>query len=179
MKKEEEKFLLEIARKSIEDSMQKNVEPVSDYVKEKSGVFVTLTKDGELRGCIGHIEPIMPMYEAVIECAYSAAYRDPRFPPVTEEEFKEIHMEISILTPPVNLDYKDGDDLLNKLSNEDGVIIRKGMAQSTFLPQVWEQLPEKEEFLGHLCMKAGLAPDEWKDGKLEVQIYHVVKFEEG
>lgn len=174
----EKKFLLELARKSIEDSRQKNIKPISEKLKEKSGVFVTLTEDGELRGCIGHIVPIMSMYEAVIDNAYSAAFRDPRFPPVTEHEFKKLHIEISILTPPRKLEYSDAKDLLKKLTHDDGVIISKSFYQATFLPQVWEELPDKEEFLSHLCAKAGLSPDEWKNGKLDVQIYNVEKFEE-
>ncbi len=178
LNKEEKEFLLRLARDTIKDAKQKNITPISDNVTEKRGVFVTLTIDGELRGCIGHIMPIMPMYESIIECAHSAAYQDPRFSPVSEEEKDKLHIEISILTVPKKLEYKDGEDLLKKLTNKDGIVLKKGYNTATFLPQVWEQLPEKEEFLSHLCMKAGLRSNEWEEGDIDIEIYHVEKFEE-
>lgn len=177
MKQDEKKLLLELARKSIKKE-EINVDDIPESLKEKKAVFVTLTIDNQLRGCIGHIFASAPLYQAVIDCAHSSAYSDPRFPPVSEEEINKLKIEISILTNPEKLEYKDKDDLLNKLTHEHGVIIKKGMHSSTFLPSVWEQLPKKEDFLGHLCMKAGLAADEWESGSLEVETYKVEKFEE-
>ncbi|MCB9359107.1 AmmeMemoRadiSam system protein A [Candidatus Woesearchaeota archaeon] len=174
----EKRYLLELARKSIIESKLDNLSPPSDALEEKRGVFVTLDIDGELRGCIGFIEPIMAIYEAVNDCAYSAAYRDPRFPPVDEDEIKKLHIEISILTKPEPLEYKEVNNLLGKLKGDEGVILKKGPIHATFLPQVWEQLPDKEEFLSHLCLKASLDADEWKKGNLNFETYHVVKFEE-
>jgi uncharacterized protein len=179
MNKNEKEHLLNLARKAIVNPSLKNDTPISDALKEKRGVFVTLTKKGELRGCIGYIIPIKECYKAVIECAQNAAYQDPRFPPVSKDEINSLHIEISILTIPKKLEYKNAKDLLNKLKpNKDGVIIKKGYAHATFLPQVWEQLPDKKEFLGHLCMKAGLSYDEWNKVNLDVEIYNVEKFEE-
>lgn len=185
MNEDEKKFLLSLARKTIEKRKKsgilapEEIEKFSSELKEKRGCFVTLNKNNNLRGCIGYILPIMPLYQAVIDNAYSAAYSDPRFSPVSENEIKDIHIEISVLTVPEKLDYKDGNDLLNKLiPDQDGLIIKKGFYSSTFLPQVWEQLPDKKDFLAHLCMKAGLSPDEWQNGKLEVETYKAEAFEE-
>ena len=178
MDEKNKKFLLELARKTIKGEDLKNIKPESDELKKKQGIFVTLTEDGELRGCIGHIVSMYPIYEGIMHCAKSAAFEDPRFQPVSKDEIDKLHIEISILTEPKKLEYKDGDDLLKKLNKEDGVILKKSFFSATFLPQVWEQLPKKEEFLGHLCMKAGLPTDEWKKGDVEIEIYHVEKFEE-
>jgi len=154
-------------------------EGIPPSLKEKRGTFVTITIDGQLRGCIGHILPVTSIIEGVKENAINAAFRDPRFPPLSRDEFDRIKIEVSVLTFPVPLQYKDAQDLLNKLRpNVDGVIIKKGFHQATFLPQVWEQLPEKKEFLTHLCLKAGLEPDAWKQGSLEVQTYQVQAFHE-
>ncbi len=180
---ESKNLLLRIARQSLEASVRGNkFERLqeADYpaeVKEKKGCFVTLTIGGNLRGCIGYIEPIKPLYQAVIENAENAALRDPRFPKVTADELKKIKIEISVLTKPEPLSYKDPDDLLNKLvAGRDGVILRKGMHQSTYLPQVWEQLPDKVEFLEQLSLKGGMPRDGWKTA--EVLTYRAIHFEE-
>jgi len=181
----DKKFLLDVARKTIISRSKKiglsenEIEQLAPYLKEKKGCFVTLTIEKQLRGCIGYILPVVPLYKAVIENAYNAAYGDPRFTPLGENEFDKIKIEISVLSVPKKLQYSDKDDLLKKLkAGEDGVIIKKGYYSSTFLPQVWEQLPDKKSFLMHLCMKAGLSPDEWKTGDLEVDIYKSEAFEE-
>ena len=176
--KKEQEFLLKLARDTI-NNYPNNTEPdpskLSNTLKEKRGVFVTLEINGQLRGCIGTIQPIMPLYKAVIQNAISAAYSDPRFPPVTKEEATKLTIEISILTVPVKLNYTDAADLLKKLNHDLGIIIKKGMYSATFLPQVWEDLPDKEQFLTHLCLKAGLSGEAWKDN-LEVYTYKVEKF---
>jgi len=172
--------LLDIARKSLVACVTKK-EMVSvdvpDILKENRGCFVTLTINNALRGCIGYIEPIMPLYKAVIENARNAALSDPRFDPVMVSELDKICIEVSVLTVPVPLDVNDADDLLKKLRPQiDGVILSYHGAQSTFLPQVWEQLPDKIQFLQHLSMKAGLPSDGWK--KASFKIYQAEHFKE-
>jgi AMMECR1 domain-containing protein len=109
----------------------------------------------------------------------NAAFHDPRFAPLSTAELDQVQIEISILSEPQPLKYRDGDDLINKLRPHiDGVIIRKDPASATFLPQVWEQLPRPQDFLAHLCMKAGLAGDSWQNPELEVSTYQVQYFEE-
>lgn len=173
-------ILLDIARKSLVACVTKkdmaSVE-IPDMLKENRGCFVTLTINNSLRGCIGYIEPIMPLYKAVIENARNAALSDPRFDPVAISELDSICIEVSVLTVPVPLAYNDPDDLLKKLRPQiDGVILSHHGAQSTFLPQVWEQLPDKIQFLQHLSMKAGLPADSWK--KASYKIYQAEHFKE-
>jgi len=182
---EEGNFLLNLARETIKTELDKKKIPpiewenISDTFKENLGTFVTLTIGGNLRGCIGHIIPRETLVEGIKENAINAAFRDPRFPPLSKIEFEKIEIEVSILTYPEEILYKDANDLLNKLRPEiDGVIIKKGFYEATFLPQVWEQLPRKEEFLSHLCMKAGLPANSWKNEKLHVSTYQVQAFEE-
>lgn len=182
---DEGKYLLSVARKTIAQRLsgQKDPEPSdadpSAKFLEQRGTFVTLTTGGNLRGCIGHIIPQESLIEGIRVNSINAAFKDPRFPALTKEEWERVKVEISILTDPKPLSYSDADDLLKKLRPEiDGVIIRQGYHQSTFLPQVWEQLPGKEDFLSHLCQKAGLGADAWKKGDLEVSTYQVQAFEE-
>jgi AmmeMemoRadiSam system protein A len=140
---------------------------------------VTLTENGELRGCIGHILPQEALYQAVVDNARNAATRDPRFQPVRANELNKIKIEISVLTEPQALNFNSPVDLLNKLEpGEDGVVLRIGPSGATFLPQVWEQLPDKVEFLNHLAQKAGCAPDDWRGSNVSVSIYHVEAFAE-
>jgi len=148
-------------------------------LQEERGTFVTLTKHGMLRGCIGNILPQGSIIESVKRNALNAAFRDFRFPPLTHDELHDIHIEVSILTLPKRLEYLSADDLIHKLKpGVHGVIIKEGMASATFLPQVWEQLPSPEEFLTRLCLKAGLPGNEWKTGRLEVETYEVQYFDE-
>ncbi|MGB3649047.1 MAG: AmmeMemoRadiSam system protein A [Desulfobulbales bacterium] len=147
--------------------------------QEQRGTFVTLKIRNQLRGCMGCLTPSETILEGIRRNAINAAFNDPRFPALAGPELEQAEIEISILTNPQKLDYADGNDLLNKLRrNIDGVIIGQGMARATFLPQVWEQLPRTEDFLAHLCRKAGLSPDEWQRGELEVSIYQVQYFHE-
>ena len=152
---------------------------ISPGLLEPGGTFVTLKKDGRLRGCIGCIVTSEPTIEGVRRNAVNAAFEDPRFPPLRKEELDGVHIEVSTLTSPKSLEYTGGRDLLEKLRpGIDGVIIRKGGCQATFLPQVWEQLPDGESFLSQLCLKAGLPADAWMEWDLEVSIYQVQAFEE-
>ena len=143
------------------------------------GTFVTLKIRGQLRGCIGNLTPEGSVLEGVKRNAVNAAFHDPRFSSISAAELDRTQIEVSILTEPLPLAYRDSQDLIQKLRvNVDGVIIRKGHASATFLPQVWEQLPRPEDFLNHLCMKAGLPADAWKHSELEVLTYQVQYFEE-
>lgn len=174
--------LFELARTAIIKKSQ-NIDvskySISNPLLEKRGCFVTLNLNNELRGCIGYIMPVKSLYQAVIDNAFNAAYQDPRFMPVSEKEIKNLKIEISILTVPEKMNYSSKDELLNKLiPNKDGVIINKNGRSATFLPQVWEQLPAKEQFLEHLCQKAGLSSNTWKDGDMEVLIYKAFVFHE-
>jgi len=174
-------FLLKLARQNLEAAVNGRPPVVpSDtpaVTKEFRGCFVTLTKNGRLRGCIGYLEGRVPLYEAVIENAKNAALKDPRFPHVGPAELADIKVEVSVLTKPVALDYKDPQDLLAKLvPGEDGIILSKGHLQSTFLPQVWEELPDKIDFLEHLSVKGGMPPDGWKTA--DVKRYRAIHFQE-
>ncbi len=182
---EEGKHLVETARKTIQKALfnpkDQNEQDSSSSPKfqERRGTFVTLTINGALRGCIGHIIAQESLIEGVKVNAMNAAFRDPRFRPLNRNEFEKIKVEVSILTEPKPLPYTDSNDLLAKLRpGTDGLIIRQGYHQATFLPQVWEQLPGKKDFLTHLCLKAGLAGDVWVYDKLEVHTYQVQAFEE-
>ena len=178
-------YLLSVARKTIEEELFNKSEiklpdtDLSPKFSEKRGTFVTLTKDEALRGCIGHIIPQETLLEGVKVNAINAAFKDPRFNPLSKAEWNRIKIEVSILTEPERLDYLDSADLLAKLrTGIDGVILKKGFNQATFLPQVWDQLPDKREFLAHLCIKAGLDGNEWKKGELVVFTYQAQAFEE-
>jgi AmmeMemoRadiSam system protein A len=143
------------------------------------GTFVTLKCRGQLRGCIGSLLGTTSIVEGVRENALNAAFSDPRFPPLAAEEFGAVKVEVSVLTEPQPLDYTDAADLLAKLRpGIDGLIIRQGGCCATFLPQVWEQLPDPRQFLDHLCLKACLPMDSWQRGKLTVMTYQVQYFEE-
>jgi uncharacterized protein len=126
-------------------------------LSEERAVFVTLNAQGNLRGCIGSLLPHRSLLEEVIANAKAAAFRDPRFAPLSMEEFETIDIELSLLSLPYELEYSDVDDLKHKIRpGIDGVILRLGDHQATFLPSVWEQLPSFELFFEHLCHKAGL-----------------------
>jgi AmmeMemoRadiSam system protein A len=182
---EEGRHLLVSARKAIECQLfdrKGDLDSSADLPAkflERRGTFVTLTIHGNLRGCIGHIVPQESLIEGIRVNAINAAFRDPRFRPLSRKEWEDVKIEVSILTEPKPLPYTDSNDLLRRLRpGTDGLIIKKGYCEATFLPQVWEQLPKKQEFLRHLCLKAGLEGDAWKDGDLEVSTYQVQAFEE-
>lgn len=178
------KALLKLARSAIENALVENAhikrpEEYGPALKERRGCFVTLHKRGCLRGCIGTIEPVMSLMEGVEENALNAAFKDPRFPSLKKEELWNLHIEVSVLTVPEELSFKDGEDLKEKLKpGIHGVILSKGWKKSTFLPQVWKQLPEVEAFLSNLCMKAGMDADCWKDEDIRVQTYEAEYFSE-
>lgn len=188
MTPEEREFLLTLARETIERAARvpsHEAEPVLDAppterLKEPGASFVTLhTQTGALRGCIGSLIARRSLIDDVHANAIAAAFHDPRFPAVTPVELPNIVIEVSVLSHPEPLDYNGYEDLLEKLRpNVDGVVLRKGMHRATFLPQVWEQLPDPTTFLSHLCQKAGLSPNAWQAGDLEISTYQVEEFEE-
>lgn len=182
---EEKQTLLRLARQALEAGVRGQPLPPLDptaltpALRAQGASFVTLTVRGELRGCIGALEPRQPLAEDVREHAVAAALEDYRFPPVREAELPEISIEVSRLTLPQPLDYRDADDLLEKLRpGVDGVILRDGFRRATFLPQVWEKIPDKADFLSNLCYKMGVAPDTWRKKRLEVLVYQVEEFHE-
>ena len=179
MDEKNKKFLLNLAKKAIESKIKDvelNVGDVPKELQEIGCCFITLNKDNNLRGCIGHLEAFEPLYQSVIHNALGAAFEDPRFPALSAEELKDVKIEISVLSPSKKVSFSSEEDLLNKLSSKEGVILKKGDFHSTFLPQVWEDLPDKKEFLENLSMKAGLPPDAWKSA--DIFVYSVLKFEE-
>ena len=182
---EEKQSLLKLARASLEAGVRRKplpaikAESLTPLLQAQGASFVTLTMSGNLRGCIGALEPYQPLAEDVREHAVAAALEDYRFPPVQEDELPKIAIEISRLTLPVVLEYATPDDLISKLRpGVDGVILRDGFRRATFLPQVWEKIPDKAEFLANLCYKMGAPPDTWKRKHLEVLIYQVEEFHE-
>jgi uncharacterized protein len=179
------KQLLSLSRQSIELAVSRQILPdlehdsYAEILWQDGASFVTLTENGMLRGCIGALEAYQPLVEDVREHAIAAALQDYRFPHVRPEEVEHIHIEISRLTPTEKLDYENPDDLLAKLNpGVDGVVLRDGSLRSTFLPQVWETLPDKVDFLNHLCQKMGAPAGLWRKKKLLISIYHVEEFEE-
>jgi uncharacterized protein len=182
---EEKQFLLKLARKALEDAvLGRTLEPLemeldSPCLDQLGATFVTLRRKGELRGCIGALEAYQSLAEDVREHAMAAALQDYRFTPVSPEEIGDITIEISRLTPPQLLDYRDCEDLVRRLSSKnDGVVLKDSGRRATFLPQVWEKLPEPALFLNNLCLKMGLPPDNWRRKKMEVWVYQVEEFKE-
>lgn len=174
-------YLLNLARTSIESQLSFTKTPKPEYkepiYKTKAGVFVTLTIKGHLRGCIGTIEARDTIENSVISNAINAAFFDPRFEKLSREELKQTKIEISILSEPTNLTYTTPEDLLKKL-NKQGIILSLNKNKALFLPQVWEDLPKKEDFLSQLCLKAGISKDSWKTKKLTIKQFTVDSFEE-
>ena len=183
--KDEKRALLRLARQALEQGVRGqrlvplDPQEIPPRLMEPGASFVTLTEAGDLRGCIGALEAYQPLAEDVREHAMAAAMEDYRFPQVQVYELPKIQIEISYLTPQVPLDYQDWQDLLAKLNpGKDGVVLRDGIRRATFLPQVWEKIPEPVLFLEYLCEKMGAAPDLWKKKHLTVSIYHVDEFHE-
>jgi AmmeMemoRadiSam system protein A len=171
------KELLRLARESIIAHLEGKKAEVSKEIKEKykdkKACFVTLTKDGGLRGCIGSLEARQELWKDVVDNAVNAGFHDPRFPELDKDELEDVKIEVSVLSKPEKLEHKDAEDLLRKLDKDMGIVLKKGFHSATFLPQVWEQLPDKKMFLERLCMKAGLFKDDWKDA--DISFYRVEK----
>ena len=177
-------FLLKLARRSVTAAVNWEAPPslvanLAKFLKQPRACFVTLTKDGQLRGCIGSIFPEEPLAEAVIRRARSAATEDQRFARVKPEELAKLEVEVSVLTFPKRLKYATPEELLDKLRpNVEGVVLSMGGRQAVYLPQVWEQIPDKVQFLSHLAEKAGLENSAWRHPAAKVLVYQVVAFKE-
>ncbi|RRJ83229.1 AmmeMemoRadiSam system protein A [Aestuariirhabdus litorea] len=173
--------LLQLARRAISQGCQQETlrPPPTDALEPPLRVptagFVTLTQQGQLRGCMGSLEARRPLAEEIVEDACSAAFRDPRFPPLTGEELPRTRIEISLLSPLEAVAAECREALLAQLRpGVDGLLIESGGNQATFLPQVWEQLPEGDRFLDHLLRKAGLNPARWPEpmNAYRYQVHH-------
>ncbi len=165
---EDRKQLLEIARRSLEHGVRHSaplpIDPdqVPDALRTPGASFVTLERNGALRGCIGSLEAREPLAVDVARNAYHAGFQDPRFPPITAGELDELELQLSVLTPPEPMSFDSEADLLNQLRpGVDGLIIEDGGRRVTFLPSVWESIPEPDLFLAHLKQKAGWPVDYW------------------
>lgn len=175
-------ILITLARCAIAEALGMSLDghvPIRDeWLSERGACFVTLKKHGQLRGCIGTLQAHRPLLEDVHANAINAALHDPRFPPLSPAEFAEVKIEVSLLSPPKPLPVHDESELMKWLRpGIDGVVLEYGQHKATFLPQVWQQLPDPRQFLAHLKMKAGLAPDFWHP-EMRVYTYQVEKYEE-
>lgn len=172
--------LLAIARAEIAGALGQclSVDTSSPWLAQPGATFVTLTLNGKLRGCIGSLEAHRSVLQDVRANALAAALHDPRFAPVTRDELDALRVEVSLLAPAEALIFADEQDALAQLRPHiDGVIFAYGAHRSTFLPQVWAQLPDAKTFMAHLKHKAGLAPDFW-DAGVRLSRYSVRKWSE-
>ena len=177
---EEKNYLLKAARDNIRSWLKKRrgirffPNDVPKRLMEKRGVFVTLEKKGNLRGCIGYLTGLKPLVQAVLDNSYNAAFKDPRFPPVTADELSGISIEISVLTEPALV--KSADEIK---TGRDGIIIERGAYRGLLLPQVaTEQGWDRDTFLDHACLKAGLPAGSWKDGVTKIYRFQAIVFGE-
>lgn len=168
LNKDHQQLLLQVARDSIQHGLQTgkplavNLAEYSAELTEPRATFVTLEKYGQLRGCIGMLEAVRPLVKDIAENAFSAAFRDPRFPALEADELDDLDIHLSILTPAEPMAFSSEQDVLLQLQpGIDGLILEEGYRRGTFLPSVWESLPEPRQFLRHLKQKAGLPPDYW------------------
>jgi len=153
-----------------------NLEGYDSRLQTPQASFVTLKKQGQLRGCIGSLDARRPLVEDVIENAWQAAFKDPRFPAVQSNELSSLHISISVLSPPSKMSVLSEQDLINQLRpGVDGLIIEDPHHRATFLPSVWQQLPEPGDFIRQLKLKAGLAANEWPSS-LAVKRYTSFEF---
>ncbi len=186
LEEEDGRRLVELARQAVEHAARGEPLPPllltaeADRLRRAGCAFVTLTERGMLRGCIGGLEPRLPLAEDVWEHAYAAAREDFRFEPIQPQELPALDVEVSVLTEPQPLSYAGREDLVRRLRpGVDGVILSLGIRRATFLPQVWEKIPEPQEFMDRLAEKAGLPSESWHRGEASVQVYQVVSFHEG
>ena len=177
--------LLRLAREAVEHAAagrpgpSPRLEDCPEALRAPWATFVTLTSNGALRGCIGALQASLPLAEDVVVHARAAAREDFRFHPVRPEETPGIDIEISILSDPAPLEYRDAEDLMARLRpGVDGVILVSGLHRATFLPQVWEKAPHASQFLGMPCEKAGLPPAAWRTVHPDVLTYQVESFHE-
>lgn len=172
-------LLLDIAKDSIHAGITNGrplsveIDKLPQILSQYRASFVTLQIQGQLRGCIGSLQAYRPLAVDIAENAFSAAFRDPRFPPLTNAEESQIHVHISVLSETSTMSFSSEEDLLSQLRpNIDGLVLEDGFHRGTFLPSVWEQLPTKESFLDHLKQKAGLPSGYWSDN-IKIERYTV------
>ncbi len=183
---EEGKMGLKLAREAIERYIKDNIRinadefPLTENFERKRGVFVTINKYGDLRGCIGYPYPVKPLKKAIVDAAISAAVEDPRFPPLSRDELADIEIELTVLTNPEKLEVKKRTDLLKKIEiGRHGLIVKRGLRQGLLLPQVATEYNfTVEEFLAQTCMKAGLYPDAWLADGTEISVFEGQIFRE-
>ncbi len=176
----EGRILLPIARATIATELGQSLaaDESADWLHNRGACFVTLTENGQLRGCIGTVEAYRSLLDDVKSNAVAAALHDPRFPPLRLEELALVDIEVSLLSPMQELTFNSEREALAQLRpNIDGVVLEYGRFRSTFLPQVWEQLPKPAEFMAHLKYKAGLSPAFWVEG-VKLYRYTVDKWKE-
>jgi AmmeMemoRadiSam system protein A len=172
----EKTYLLNLARKAIENRLQGSPKPTREgetsKLAEKRGAFVTLKIKGQLRGCIGHTQAMKPLSQTVIDMAEAAAFQDPRFPPLSKQELKDLSVEISALTP-----FKQIKDINEIQVGKHGLLIERGFNAGLLLPQVATEYGwDRETFLEHTCRKADLPKDAWKDKKTKIQVFSAEVF---
>ena len=179
----EQKILLDLAHQSIVAAVAQDRTPrveldsLPDRLQQPGASFVTLTRSGLLRGCIGTLKHEFPLAQDVVLRAAAAAIDDPRFPPLQADEIEDTEIEVSVLTTPQPLEYNAPDEIPNLLvPGRDGVTIIHGLKRATYLPQVWEKVEGPEHFPTMLCQKARLPADAWNRGELEISTYRVESF---
>ena len=179
---EDQAVCLQVAHESIQNGLKKGsalkviTRHYSNDLQQYLSSFVTLHKHGELRGCIGALEARQPLINDISEHAYAAAFQDPRFPALHDNEFNALEIEISVLGKPERMTFDSEEDLLKQVRPDiDGLIIEFGYNRGTFLPSVWQQLPDRQEFFNHLKAKAGL-PINWWDNAVKISRYETFSF---
>lgn len=180
MSHERGQILLPIARAAIANALGRHhaAREDAEWLLDHGACFITLTRQDELRGCIGSLEARRPLLADVKANAYAAAFRDPRFSPLMVEELDYTRVEVSLLSPMEPVAFASEQDALAQLRpHVDGLVFEYGHYRSTFLPQVWEQLPQPEQFMGYLKRKAGLSTDFWAEG-VRLSRYTVSKWKE-
>ena len=184
LSQDEKVLLLHFARQGLEAAAHGYPLPKLDLsslpptLQQPGASFVTLIKRQKLRGCIGTLIAEHPLAEDVLQHGMDAAF-DYRFVPVRPDELDQIRVEVSVLTEPKPLAYNGTSSLLEKLqAGMDGVVLQSGQHRATFLPQVWDKVSGKEQFMEMLCQKASLPPDAWREQHLDISTYRVISFEE-
>ena len=177
LSEDEKRMLLMTARESIRSRLfgdELNLPRPTENMGTQCGAFVTIHKRGRLRGCIGHITGVKPLFTGIQELAVSAGFHDPRFPPLTGDEYPDIDIEISVLTPLEVIDSPEKVEV-----GKHGVLIQKGIRSGVLLPQVaTEQGWDRETFLSYTCRKAGLPEDCWREGDTKIQVFSAIIFGE-
>jgi AmmeMemoRadiSam system protein A len=182
---EDRKLLLQIARTNLLSAVSGRAQPAAIAVLlpakllEQRACFVTLTQAGMLRGCMGNLLPKAALYQSVTENTLNAALRDPRFAPLQKNELSEVQIEITVLSQLEPLHYNSVDELLNQLHpGEHGVFLQLGSSIATFLPQVWEQIPDRIQFLDRLAQKCGCISSAWREKDAQLRVYYAESFSE-